>query len=125
MAYDEDLASRVRPVVPADAEVTERKMSGCLAFLLEGHMFAGIVGSDLMVRPGYGARPPGPGWRHGSGSTGCARTRPRSRVITPTRRSLPRTRIPCGRACHAWQGIGPRAPLQRMSRGTRQALSAS
>lgn len=52
MAYDENLASRVRAVVPADAEVTERKMFGGLAFLLEGHMFAGIVGSDLMVRIG-------------------------------------------------------------------------
>jgi TfoX/Sxy family transcriptional regulator of competence genes len=52
MAYDEDLADRVRDVVPADAEVTERKMFGGLAFLLEGHMFAGVVGSELMVRIG-------------------------------------------------------------------------
>ena len=50
MAYDEDLADRVRKVVPADAEVTERKMVGGLAFLLEGHMFVGVVGSELMVR---------------------------------------------------------------------------
>ena len=52
MAYDEDLAGRVREVMPADAEVTERKMFGGLAFLLRGHMFAGIVGSELMVRVG-------------------------------------------------------------------------
>jgi len=52
MAYDEDLADRVRKVVPADAEVTERKMFGGLAFLLEGHMFVGVVGSELMVRIG-------------------------------------------------------------------------
>jgi hypothetical protein len=52
MAYDEDLANRVREVVPDDAEVTERKMFGGLAFLLEGHMFAGVVGSELMVRIG-------------------------------------------------------------------------
>ncbi len=52
MAYDEDLADRVREVVPAGAEVTERKMFGGLAFLLEGHMFAGIVGGELMVRIG-------------------------------------------------------------------------
>jgi TfoX/Sxy family transcriptional regulator of competence genes len=52
MAYDEDLADRVREVMPADAEVTERKMFGGLAFLLRGHMFAGIVGSELMVRIG-------------------------------------------------------------------------
>ena len=52
MAYDEDLADRARAVMPADAEVTERKMFGGLAFLLEGHMFAGIVGTELMVRIG-------------------------------------------------------------------------
>jgi len=52
MAYDEDLADRARDVMPAGAEVTERKMFGGLAFLLEGHMFAGIVGSELMVRIG-------------------------------------------------------------------------
>jgi len=52
MAYDEDLADRVREIVPVDAEVTERKMFGGLAFLLSGHMFAGIVGSELMVRIG-------------------------------------------------------------------------
>ena len=52
MAYDEDLADRAREVMPADAEVTERKMFGGLAFLLRGHMFAGIVGSELMVRIG-------------------------------------------------------------------------
>jgi TfoX/Sxy family transcriptional regulator of competence genes len=52
MAYDEDLAGRAREVMPTDAEVTERKMFGGLAFLLSGHMFAGIVGSELMVRIG-------------------------------------------------------------------------
>jgi TfoX/Sxy family transcriptional regulator of competence genes len=55
MAYDEDLADRARAVMPADAEVTERKMFGGLAFLLRGHMFVGIVGSELMVRLGYEA----------------------------------------------------------------------
>jgi TfoX/Sxy family transcriptional regulator of competence genes len=52
MAYDEDLAGRARAVMPAGADVTERKMFGGLAFLLRGHMFAGIVGSELMVRIG-------------------------------------------------------------------------
>jgi hypothetical protein len=55
MAYDEDLADRASAVMPADAEVTERKMFGGLAFLLRGHMFVGIVGSELMVRLGYEA----------------------------------------------------------------------
>lgn len=55
MAYDEDLADRVRTALPAGADVTERKMFGGLAFLLNGHMFAGIVGHELMVRLGYQA----------------------------------------------------------------------
>ena len=55
MAYDEDLADRVRAAVPLGAEVTERKMFGGLAFLLNGHMFAGVVGNELMVRVGYQA----------------------------------------------------------------------
>jgi TfoX/Sxy family transcriptional regulator of competence genes len=55
MAYDEDLANRVREAIPTDAEVTERKMFGGLAFLLGRHMFVGIVRSELMVRLGYQA----------------------------------------------------------------------
>ena len=52
MAYDEDLASRVRAVLPPSAAVTERQMFGGLAFLLGGHMFCGIVKHALMVRLG-------------------------------------------------------------------------
>ena len=32
--------------------MTERKTSGGLAFMLNGHMFAGVVGEDLMPRLG-------------------------------------------------------------------------
>jgi TfoX/Sxy family transcriptional regulator of competence genes len=52
MAYDEKLAERVRVVVGAEQGLSERKMFGGLAFMLEGHMFCGIVGSDLMLRLG-------------------------------------------------------------------------
>lgn len=54
MAFDEDLAERVREVLPADAvaRVTERKMFGGLAFMLDGNMFVGIVGAELMARLG-------------------------------------------------------------------------
>jgi len=55
MAYDEHLADRVRTALPRGAEVTEQKMFGGLAFLLKGHMFAGIVGNELMVRLDYQA----------------------------------------------------------------------
>ncbi len=52
MAYDEKLAARVRRSLEQVPGVEERKMFGGLAFLLHGHMFCGIVGSDLMVRVG-------------------------------------------------------------------------
>jgi TfoX/Sxy family transcriptional regulator of competence genes len=54
MAYDEDLADRVRAQLPAEP-VTERKMFGGLAFMLGGHMFCGVVKDALMVRLGPAA----------------------------------------------------------------------
>jgi TfoX/Sxy family transcriptional regulator of competence genes len=50
VAYDEKLADRVRKIVGPD--VTEKKMFGGLAFLLDGKMFCGIAKEDLMVRVG-------------------------------------------------------------------------
>ncbi len=50
MAYDEDLAERVRAVI--DARFDERKMFGGLAFMVGGNMACGIVGDELMVRVG-------------------------------------------------------------------------
>jgi hypothetical protein len=53
MAYSEPLAARVREVISGiEGEVTERKMFGGLAFMLNGHMFTGIVGDELMLRLG-------------------------------------------------------------------------
>ena len=52
MAYDEDLADRVREVLPRGEAVTERQMFGGLAFMLSGHMFCGVVKDTLMVRLG-------------------------------------------------------------------------
>lgn len=52
MAYDEDLANRIRAALADTQAVTERKMFGGLAFLIGGHMTCGIVGSDLMLRLG-------------------------------------------------------------------------
>jgi hypothetical protein len=52
VAYDEDLADRVREVLPAGEAVTERQMFGGLAFMLDGHMFCGVVRDTLMVRLG-------------------------------------------------------------------------
>ena len=53
MAYDQALAGRLREIIGGiDAEITERKMFGGLAFMLNGHMFTGIVGGELMLRLG-------------------------------------------------------------------------
>ena len=53
MAYAETLAARIRHVIRGiDGEVTERRMFGGLAFMLNGHMFTGVVGDELMLRLG-------------------------------------------------------------------------
>ena len=52
MAYDEALADRIRRAIGPRPDVTEKKMFGGLAFLLDGKMFCGIAKDDLMVRVG-------------------------------------------------------------------------
>ena len=52
MSYDEALAERIRKVLKLRSGVTEKKMFGGLAFLLNGSMFCGIMKDDLMVRVG-------------------------------------------------------------------------
>ncbi len=52
MAYDEDLAARVRDLLAPLSEFEERKMFGGLAFVVNTHMACGIVKDDLMVRVG-------------------------------------------------------------------------
>ncbi|MEX0971723.1 MAG: TfoX/Sxy family protein [Solirubrobacterales bacterium] len=50
MAYDEQLADRVRDVLESCAEFTDRKMFGGIAFMVGGNMAVGVIGDDLMVR---------------------------------------------------------------------------
>jgi hypothetical protein len=52
MAYDEGLAERIRAVLDGDARVTEKRVFGGIAFLLDGKMFVGVVKDELMVRVG-------------------------------------------------------------------------
>lgn len=52
MAYDEQLANRIRGVLGPRPGITERKMFGGLAFLLDGKMFCGVNKDELMVRVG-------------------------------------------------------------------------
>ena len=42
MAYDADLANRIRELIAADAGLTEVKMFGGLAFLLSGNMAVAV-----------------------------------------------------------------------------------
>jgi len=52
MAYDDELADRIRDALSHRDDVEERKMFGGLAFMVAGHMAVGIVGAELMVRLG-------------------------------------------------------------------------
>jgi TfoX/Sxy family transcriptional regulator of competence genes len=51
MAYDEDLANRIRELLAGESGVTEQKMFGGHAFLVGGHMSVAASGQGgLMVR---------------------------------------------------------------------------
>lgn len=52
MAYDTDLADRLRDVLAGQPGLSEKRMFGGLAFLLAGHMAVAVSGqgSGLMVR---------------------------------------------------------------------------
>lgn len=52
MAYSEDLAERIRPLLADRGDLTERKMFGGLAFMLNGNMTCGVTGDELMARVG-------------------------------------------------------------------------
>ena len=51
MPYDTDLADRVREVVATEAGLSERRMFGGLAFLIDGHMAVAASGTGgLLLR---------------------------------------------------------------------------
>ena len=52
MAFDEDLAERVRGALADAPDLDERLMFGGIAFMLGEHMVCGVVGDDLMLRLG-------------------------------------------------------------------------
>ena len=52
MAYDEQLAGRVRAIFVGHPSVVEKKMFGGLAFMVQGHMACGVTGERLMARVG-------------------------------------------------------------------------
>ncbi len=51
MAYDEDLANRIREIVLSEPGVVEKKMFGGLAFLIDGNMSVSVSGQGgLLLR---------------------------------------------------------------------------
>jgi TfoX/Sxy family transcriptional regulator of competence genes len=51
VAYDEDLANRIRELMAGEEDLTERSMFGGLAFLISGHMSVSASGrGGLLVR---------------------------------------------------------------------------
>jgi hypothetical protein len=52
MAYNQELAVRVRQLLQGQPGLEERKMFGGLTFMVMGHMCCGVHEEDLMVRIG-------------------------------------------------------------------------
>jgi hypothetical protein len=75
MAYDENLADRVRALLADEPGLSEQAMFGGLAFLLDGNMSVGLSGEELMVRVGAGA-------------ADAALARPHTRVFDMTGRPM-------------------------------------
>jgi len=51
MAYDEQLADRIRELLAGESDLTEKKMFGGLAFLIGGNMAVGASGQGgILVR---------------------------------------------------------------------------
>ena len=50
MAYDTQLAERVRAIVGVRQGLTERKMFGGIAWMVNGNMACGVLGDELIVR---------------------------------------------------------------------------
>ena len=49
MAYDEELADRIRDIVDGEPGITEKRMFGGLAFLVDGHLAAAASSRGVML----------------------------------------------------------------------------
>ena len=52
MAYDEELAARIRKCLSKKDKITELKMFGGLCFMIAGNMCCGVIKDNLIVRVG-------------------------------------------------------------------------
>ena len=50
MPYDQELADRVLGILGAEASLTQRRMFGGLAYMLQGNMACCVLQGDLIVR---------------------------------------------------------------------------
>ena len=76
MAYDEDLANRLREALAGEDAITEKKMFGGLAFLLHGHMTVSASGRGGMLV------------RLDPAATDAALTRPHATLMTMGGRTM-------------------------------------
>ena len=85
MAYDENLAQRIREALADNGAVAERTMFGGVAFLLRGLMFVGVSGSSLMASVGkkdYADTLASDSRPHDRSQSGRLGQRPRARSAT-------------------------------------------
>ena len=54
MAYNAELADRVRAVIRTMSDAGEKRMMGSLAFMVNGHMAAGVTGDEVFFPVGGG-----------------------------------------------------------------------
>jgi len=52
MAYDHDLADRIRAQIGPHPALAEKQLFGGIAFMVAGNMAVGVHGDELMVRVG-------------------------------------------------------------------------
>ena len=50
MPYDQELADRVLGILGAEASLTQRRMFGGMAYILQGNMACGVIEDNLIVR---------------------------------------------------------------------------
>jgi hypothetical protein len=50
VAYEEAVADKVRELLAARSELSERKMFGGIGFMIAGNMAVGVMDEDLIVR---------------------------------------------------------------------------
>ena len=94
MAYDEQLAERVRELLALREGLVERKMFGGIAWMLDGNLACGVIGDELIVRVGPeeseralaepGTRVFDFTGRPSRGSSSSRRKRSRARVSSPS-----------------------------------------